>query len=229
MTRAGVAALLSSALLLAGCTGTLVPARVPEELLQGSGGNGWEPDPAHTDGQPRSESLGLVQRQTLAYADDARGGNGGYPASLALTTLKLLPAPSEAQLRDILREQVRERSEASGIRLGAQVVEGARTLGDGHRTLFFVFDGNVTGTGPLFTTRDAASKILGEVWNCPESGTSVAAVGLAQVSTVRSVGGVPLPAEQDARNWRELAADPQGGVDGQRGADGLLYNARCSA
>jgi hypothetical protein len=164
----------------------------------------------------------------LAYADDGQGGNGGYPASLALTTLKLFPTPGEAQLRDILRQQVRQRSEAQGIRLTNEGTEGARTLASGHRTLFFVFTGTVTGSGPLFTTRDATAKILGEVWNCPEAGSSVAAVGLAQVDSVQSVGGVPLPAQPNPLNWRELAGDPSGSVDGQRQSDGLVYLARCA-
>jgi hypothetical protein len=228
MPRAGPALCVLAAALLAGCTGAVVPARVPDALLQGDGGNGWAADAAHTDAQPRSENLGLVQRQTLGYADDGRGGNGGYPATLTLTTLKMSPAPGEPQLRDILRDQVRRGSEESGIRLGDQVVEGGRALGDGHRTLFFVFTGNVTGGGPLFTTRDATAKILGEVWNCPEASTSVAAVGLAQVSSVQSVGGIPLPAQEDPRNWRELAGDPSGGVDGQRDLNGLLFHARCA-
>lgn len=225
----GLAALLLGALLLSGCAGPIPAARVPDSLLQGDGGNGWAPDGARSQAVPTTEMLGLVQRQTLSYRDDPRdGGNGGYSASLVLTTMKLFPSPSEAQLRDILREQVEINAEQQGIRLEGAPSEGARSLQDGHRTLFFIFTGKVTGQGELFTTTDATAKIVGEVWNCPASGTSVAAVGLAQVSSVRSLGGVPIATDVDARNWRELAADPQGSMDGQRGADGLLYNVRCT-
>lgn len=222
-----VAALLS---LLAGCASPFVAARVPDALLQGDGGNGWARDAARSDTGPRGEAGGLAQHQTLAYVDDGQGGNGGYAASLVVTTAKLLPSPSEAQLRQLLSDQVRARSEEAGIRLNeTATLEGSRALADGHRTLYFVFTGTITGEGPLFTTRDATAKILGEVWNCPAAGTSVSAVGLAQVSSVSRLGGIPVATNQDPRNWREIAADPQGTIEGQRGADGLLYNVVCSA
>jgi hypothetical protein len=218
-------------LLLAGCTSpsSFHAARVPDALLQGDGGNGWEPDGAHSDAAPRQANGGLQAQQTLAYKDDGQGGNGGFPASMALTTLKLLPTPTESQLRDIVRTQVQERSAEQGIQLGDQQLEGARTLADGHGTLYFMFTGTVTGNGPLFTTRDATAKILGEVWNCPEAGTSVAAVGLAQVSTIQVIGGVPVTQQTDARNWQELAGDPSASVDGQRDGNGLVYNVVCRA
>lgn len=217
------------ALLLAGCTSSssFHAARVPDVLLQGSNGNGWAPDGAHTDATPVSENNGLTSRQTLAYADSAQGGTGGYPASLAITTLKLVPSPNEAQLRDIVREQVRQKSEQQGIVLGSQSQEGGRTLADGHSSLYFVFQGKVSGSGPLFTSRDATAKILGEVWNCPEAGTSIAAVGLAQTAATQNVGGVPVSTNTDERNWRELAGDPAAQVDGQREGSGLVYNVVC--
>ena len=226
MARAGAALLL--ALLLAGCTGgAFAVARVPANLLQGGNGNGWATDAPHSQAAPTSD--GGVQRQTLAYADDGTTGDKGYPATLSLTTLKLFPTPTETQLRDLLQQQVKQHSEQSGITVGNQVVEGGRNLADGHHTLYFVFTGTLTGTGPLFTTRDATAKILGEVWNCPEKGTSVAAVGLAQVSSVQSVGGVPISKDTNTGNWREIAADPAGAIDGQRGADGLVANVACAA
>jgi hypothetical protein len=197
--------------------------------LSGVGGNGWEQDASRSDAQPASESGGLVQRQTLAYRDDARGGNGGYPASISLTTLKLTPSPGEAQLRDILRKQVQQSAEQQGIALGDQVREGSRTLADGHGSLWFQFTGTVTGDGPLFTTEDATAKILGEVWNCPESGTSVAAVGLAQTTSTQVVGGIPVATNENPTNWREIAGDPSGSIDGQRDASALVYNVVCKA
>lgn len=223
---AAAACALLAATALAGCTGGLVAAHVPASLL--ANGSGWAPDAAHSDAQPQGQDLGLVQRQTLAYTDDGKHGNGGYPANLALTTLKLFPTPSRDQLRDILQQQVQQQSQAQGIALGNQVVQGSRTLADGHATVFFVFTGTVTGQGSLFTTTNATAKILGEVWNCNEAGTSVAAVGLAQVSSASSLGGIPLQEQQNTQNWRELAADPQGSVDGQQGGDGLLYNTACT-
>jgi hypothetical protein len=203
-----------------------VPARVPDSLL--GNGSGWAADAGHSDAQPQSQSLGLVQRQTLAYTDDGKHGNGGYPANLALTTLKLFPTPSRDQLRDIVQQQVKEQSQAQGIQLGNQALQGSRTLADGHTTLFFVFTGTVTGQGSLFTSSNATAKILGEVWNCGEAGTSVVAVGLAQVGSASSLGGIPLQNQENPQNWRELAADPHGSIDNQQGGDGLVDNAVCA-
>lgn len=228
MRRVRLLAPAMAALALAGCAGSLVVARVPDSLIQGSGGNGWVIDPRHTDAQPRSEALGLAQRQGIAYLDQPnQGGNGGYTASLVLTTLKSFPGPSEGQLRDLLRDQVRQRAEQQGIHVQGDPVEGRRTLQDGHGSLFFLYSGTITRPGEVFTTTNAAMRIFGEVWTCPESGTSVAAVALAQVSSVRTLGGIPVATNTDTTNWREVAADPAGSVDGQRGADGLVYNVRC--
>lgn len=228
MRRVRLLAPVMAALALAGCAGALVVARVPDSLVQGNGGNGWDIDAAHTDAQPRSEGLGLAQRQSIAYLDvPNEGGNGGYSASLVLTTLKLFPSPSEGQLRDLLRDQVRERAQQQGIDIQDSPTEGRRNLQDGHGSLFFLYSGTITRPGEVFTTTNAAMRVYGEVWTCPASGTSVAAVALAQVSSVRTLGGIPVATSTDTTNWREVAADPAGSVDGQRGADGLVYNVRC--
>jgi hypothetical protein len=222
--------LLALALLAAGCTSEgFHAARVPEAFLHDQANNGWRLDQDRSDAAPRSEGPGgLAQRQALVYVDDGTNSPRRYPASLVLTTVRTTPTPSEGQLRDLLRQQVEQRSAEQGIRLGNQTLEGSRTLADGHGTLYFAFTGTVSGEGPLFTTRDATAKIVGEVWNCPGAGSSVLAVGLAQVSASRGVGGIALPPEPDATNWRELVADPRGSIEGHRGNDGLLHQTRCA-
>jgi hypothetical protein len=227
MARLGWGSLLALVAVVAasaGCLG-LDPAQVPADLVQGGGGNGWRFNDTASDDEPQSRSFGLVRFQSLSYED--KGDEGGYPARLSLTTLRTVLAPSEEDLRDRARTRVRERAAASGITLEDDPETGSRILASDYESLYFVYDGNATQAEGDFFTRDAPVKILGEVWTCSSSRTSVAVVGLAQVADVRYVGGNAIVEEPDDRNWREIVADPDGSIEGVTGRDGLVYNMEC--
>ncbi|HVL47936.1 MAG TPA: hypothetical protein VM889_05225 [Candidatus Thermoplasmatota archaeon] len=206
---------------LAGCV-SLTPAKVPQNLL---GGNGWRLDTGRSDDAPRSEAFGLAARQSLVYVDEGRSPRG-YPGQILLLTLKGLLTPSDESIKDQVRTQVLEGAAAAGIAVGAQSREGRRALASGATSTFFTYDGVVRGGGGVFTTSKAEVKILGEVWHCRQTGTSVLAVALAQVSDVDAVGGVELPANRDATTWREIVADPSGALDGT--GNGLVYAVTCA-
>lgn len=208
----------------AGCL-SLDPALVPARFLQGDSGNGWRFNQTASHDEPRDRYLGLVRFQALSYQDP--GEQGGYPARMSLTTLRTLLAPSEEDLRERAEEQIRSRAEANGISLAGPPETGERTLESGYGSLWFVYDGNATQAQGQFFTRDAPVKILGEVWTCSSSRTSVAVVGLAQVADVRYIGGSPVVSQPDDRNWREIVADPDGTIEGVTGDDGLVYNVVC--
>lgn len=216
------AAAILACLLVAGCV-ELAPASVPDRLLEGRGGNGWEKNLTASQAQPEGGSTS--KSQTLVYED--RGSDEGYPGTLTVTTLRTLMRPTESSVHADAQERIRESAEARGLRIEGEATTGERRLANGADALWFVYDGSVESSGNLFSTRNARVKVYGEVFECAAEKTIVVVVGLAQVTDVRSVGGVPLPSEEDATTWREIAADPRGSIEGIRGSDGLAHNARC--
>ncbi|HUR69440.1 MAG TPA: hypothetical protein VM370_09355 [Candidatus Thermoplasmatota archaeon] len=210
--------------LVTGCV-KLEPARVPDRLLEGGGGNGWEKNQTASQREPDEAKLGLAKSQTLVY-DDKRSDDG-YPGTLTVSTLRTLLRPTDTKVRENVQERIRDAAEARGLRIDGNAATGERRLANGADSQWFVYNGSVQSTGSLFQSRDARVKIYGEVFSCAETKEVVVVVGLAQTTDVRRVGGVPLPSEEDATTWREIASDPRGSIEGIRGSDGLAYNVQC--
>lgn len=208
---------------VAGCNvgeSTSEPARIPNRLLEGAGGNGWEAETGASQEEP--EGGMFSKAQSLVYQD--RESDEGYPGTLTVTTLRALIRPTEASVRDQVQARIRSEAESRGVDVSDGVVTGERRLGNGAESLWFVYNGTVSSTG-FFSARDARVKIYGEVFECGKA--TVVIVGLAQVTDVRSVGGVPLPNDGDPTTWREISADPRGSIETIRGSDGLAYNVQC--
>jgi hypothetical protein len=139
--------------------------------------------------------------------------------------LRKLFRPNEETLRDSLSQQMRDRAKASGITLSGSPAQGTRALANRAEAFWFAYDGSVSSASGFFST-NAQVKIFGEVFQCPTSKTEVATIGLAQLTNVRTVGGVPLPSDADATTWESIVADPSGTL-GASGSDGLAYNVAC--
>jgi hypothetical protein len=218
--RAGLAALV---LLLSGLSGCvdLEAARIPDKLLEGPGGNGWEKNATASQAEPESSGSGTAKTQTLVYED--RRSREGYPGTLTVTSLRTLVAPSQDKVLSTVEARIREEAGRKGIAIQGAPSKGTRVLHDGAEASWFVYEGKVSTAG--FFSRNADVKIFGEVSQCGK--TVVAVVGLAQTTDVRSVGGVVLPSDPDPATWREMVADPRGTIEGVRGSNGLAYNVMC--
>lgn len=199
----------------------LEAARVPDKFLEGRGGNGWEKNATASHGEPVSDGAGTSKTQTLVYED--RTSREGYPGTLTVTSLRTLMSPSQEKVVATVEERIREEAQRKGIAIQGQPARGARTLHNGAESQWFVYQGKVGTQG--FFSRNADVKIFGEVFQCDK--TTVAVVGLAQTTDVRSVGGVVLPSDPDPTTWREMVADPRGSIEGIRGSNGLAYNVVC--
>lgn len=222
-TRLAVAAALVAALVLApGCV-ELSPASLPDRLLEGRGGNGWERNATASDAEPRAEGS-LGRSQTLVYED--RTSTEGYDGSLTVTTLRALLRPNEERVRETVQARIREEAEGKGLKVEDEPVTGTRSLKNGETSSWFVYNGSVE-SATFFQSRNARVKIFGEVFQCTQEKTTVITIGLAQTTDVRSIGNVPLPSDADPTTWREIVADPRGSVEGIRGSDGLAYNVAC--
>lgn len=203
-------------------------ASVPDKFLEGPGGNGWERVENRSMSEPQSEWMGFKKEQVLVYQDRATDGRG-YPGTLTVVTLRAISAYSPEALKDLIKEQVRSRAEAAGLAVGGDPVEGTRTLADGSSTQYFVYSANVTKAG-FFTQKDAGAKLIGEVWNCEASRTSVVAIGFAQVSSRSTTAGLLLPGGSSGvklDTWRELVADKDGAIEGIKGERGLIDHVTC--
>ena len=207
---------------LAGCgTVELDAARVPDKLLEGPGGNGWEKNLTASQAEPESGGGGTSKAQTLVYED--RRSREGYPGTLTVTSLRTLMSPSQDKVLQTVEERIREEATRKGIAIQGAPEKGTRALRNGAEGSWFVYEGKVGTAG--FFSRNAEVRIFGEVFQCGK--TIVAVVGLAQTTDVRSVGGVVLPSDPDPATWREMVADPRGTVEGVRGSNGLAYNVEC--
>ena len=205
---------------LAGCV-KLDLARVPDKLLEGPGGNGWEKNMSASQQEATSTGGGTSKSQTLVYED--RRSREGYPGTLTVTSLRTLIAPNDEKVLRVVDERIREEAQRKGIAIQGAPAKGTRQLANGEEGAWFVYSGKVSASG--FFSRDTEVKIFGEVSHCGK--TLVAVVGLAQVTDVRSVGGVPLPSDPDPQTWREMVSDPRGSIEGHRGSAGLAYNVAC--
>jgi len=93
-------------------------------------------------------------------------------------------------------------------------ISGERTLQNNHKTMYILYDG-------IDTKKDENVKIIGEVWNCATSGTSVICIGVAYV-TNKEISDV-----ENTENWQKIVMDPSGTIDGFIGEEGLIYNIHC--
>lgn len=213
---------LAAVLALPGCL-DIKAARVPDRLLEGPGGNGWQKNDTASQGGPTG---GLTSKSQVLVYDHPAGSGPGYQGQLAVRTLRELLRPSEDAVRQDLSQRIRDSATSQGISLSGSPQQGTRTLANRAQAFWFAYDGSASSGSGFFST-NAEVRIYGEVFQCPTSKTVVATIGLAQVTNVRSVGGVPLPSDADATTWNDIVADPSGSIGGVVGSDGLAYNVVC--
>ena len=205
----------------AGCL-DLAVARVPDRLLEGAGGNGWEKNFTASQRAPTSSQGGLVKAQTLVYEDRQ---NPAYAGSLTVTSLRTLLTPDAAKLRDTVQSRIVDEATNKGIRLQGGAVTGTRRVASGGDSSWFVYNGTVASQG--FFAQSAEVKVLGEIFRCEAQKTEVVVTGLASTTDVRTIGGIAIPSDPDYTTWGEIVGDSRGSIEGYRGSDGLAYNVAC--
>ena len=143
--------------------------------------------------------------------------NGQYPASLTVTTMKTLVLMDEQELQNKIEETMQSTLK-QGIQLNESVnITGERVVLKGHKTRYMVYDGIDTTTEPF-----EKIKIIGEVWNCAVSGTSVVCIGMAYITN-----STDNSSSDHLDNWEKIVMDSIGTIDGSTGENGLIYNVIC--
>lgn len=161
-----------------------------------------------------SQLLGLEKFSSLTYRID-----GKYPAYLTIMTIKTLVMMSENDLRDKTAETIEQTLEKGIVVDKTTEVSGGRILKNEHNTMYVMYDGNDTSKNP-----PEKIKIIGEVWNCGTSGTSVICIGVAQITD-----NLHENSEINISHWEKIIRDNVGtfGIAGFRGEDGMIYNVIC--
>ena len=186
-------------------TSKLTHAYVPDDFLDG----GWSENlTARTDG---SQLLGLEKWYSLTYEIEGR-----YPAYLTVTTFKTLMMMNEKELRDKTTNTI-EKALHRGIIIDNSEITGERILAENkHKTIYIMYDGNDTTKNPA-----EKIKIIGEVWNCETSGTSIICIGVAQITDHAHNNSTV-----NTTQWAKIIRDKDG-LRGFAGMDGLIYNVVC--
>lgn len=181
------------------------PAYVPDSFLN----DDWSEN--LDERESVSGLLGLEKWCSLTYRID-----GVYPANLTVATFKPLIMMNEDDLTAKAEETIQDASQQGLVIDNSTKTSGWRILNNGHKTSYIVYDGNDTSVMPYEKIR-----VVAEVWNCGNSGTSVICIGVAQVTDyANNVTGF------NTSSWEKIVSD-KGGLLGFVGSDGLIYNTVC--
>ena len=186
--------------LLSGCV-NLTCSYISDSLLN----NGWYEDLSLRN--TGSQFLGLDKWCSSTYEIQ-----GKYPATLTLTTMKSLVLSDENELfektKDAISKTFKDRFNIT------EVLSGERTISKGHKSHFSIYDG-------IDSSSHQKVRLIGEVWNCATSGTSIICVGFAYTTNEN------LPDVENLENWQKIVMDPSGTIDNSFGEIGLIYNVDC--
>jgi hypothetical protein len=185
----------------------LTNAYIEDRLLED-----WPEDIFERDGG--SQTFGLEKWNSFTY----RNNNVSYPAYITVTSFKTLFMMSENELLDKTIETIIKAS-TKGIIIDEKTrIEGTRVLKNNHKTTFIIYNA---------TDLDRESiqkiKIIGETWNCGNSGTSIICIGVAWI-TNNSINNSKI----ELIYWSNIINDKEGtfGID-YKNENGLIYNIKC--
>jgi len=187
-------------------TGNFTPAYIPDNFL----GDDWSEN--LLERESGSDLLGFEKWSSLTYEID-----GLHPASLTIYTIKSLVMLNENELIDRTKNSIQDASEQGIEVVNSTEINGVRALKNKHKTTYILYDGNDTSKNPV-----EKIKIIGEVWNCGVSGTSVICIGIVQV-TDNSHGDSNV----NTTHWEKIVSDGPGMINGYADYDGLIYNVAC--
>lgn len=183
------------------------PAYIPDSYLEGVWIESLE------DRDSGSQLLGLSKWYSLTYKVD-----GGYPAYLTIATFKNLLMMNEDQLREKTIETIEEKTLQQGLIIDTTTkAVGERIIKNNHKTMYIIYNGNDTSKDPNENIR-----IIGEVWNCGQSGVSIICIGVAQITDFAHNKSI-----ENIIYWEEILRDKNGTIEDFIGEDGLIYNVIC--
>lgn len=190
-------------------SGDIKEAVVSEEVLS----QGWYEDVEERFND--SNLFGLEKHISLTYKFDSNI----FPSFLTVNTYKTIFMMNEEDLFEETVETIKNSMQEKNVILdNGSAKEGYRVLKNKHKTTYIVYNG----------TREDINeeiKVIGETWNCRDSGTSIIAIGYAQITN---------NSEKNLSNWAKIIKDKSNTFsfysnDGYifLGKDGLIFNIEC--
>ncbi len=179
--------------LSSGCL-ELREAYIPSNILT----NGWNENIG--DREQGSNYFGLEKWFSETYENK--------DASLTVTTIKTLIMMDMKKLSKKVDEDILSSCGERRITVDMNSrIQGERIIKEGHKTTFIIYNGS---------KEDRLYRIIGEVWSCSKSGTSIICLGIIDMSSIYG-----------ELNWEKIVGDPYGNIDDIKRDDGLIYNVNC--
>jgi hypothetical protein len=183
------------------------PAYVPDSFLEDTWTESLE------DRNSGSQLLGLSKWYSLTYEV-----KGDYPAYLTVASFKNFLMMNEDELKDKTMETIEKETLAQGLDIDlVSRIDGERILKNNHKTMYIIYTGNDSTKDPV-----EKIKIIGEVWNCGQSGVSIICIGVAQITDFAHNNSV-----ENTIYWEKILRDENGKIDDSQGEDGLINNVLC--
>lgn len=189
----------------------LTAAYIDDDILVA---NGWFED--INDRYYDERSFGLEKQASFTYRT-----NLSLPSFITVTSIKTLFMMSEEELLKKTTETIN--FEAGNLDLvldNSSKITGERLLDNSHKTMYVIYNGTDESEFPY-----EEIKIIGETWNCANSGTSIICIGLSQITGNNS--------EESLMNWATILKDNKGTFNEIYnsslflGSDGLISNVEC--
>jgi len=158
---------------------------------------GWREDIKERD----SDSQILNSWCSYTY----KNNNISYPSYITITTIKSLFMLSEYELINKIKETINEQTNKQNIQINQPSKIQNRYIKNNHNTVFVTYEG--IDNSSSFSEK---IKIIGEAWNCGNSGTSIICIGLSQITDEKNNN----PTNLDF--WDQI-----------KQTNGLLYNVEC--
>ena len=178
-------------------TNKLTKAFIEDNILDDS----WYED--IDERREESQLWGLENWASFTY----KNNDNLYPAYVTITSIKLIFMMNENDLLDRTEDTIKKTVE-QGIYIDVETrITGEREIYEGHKTTFIIYDGNNTFKEPY-----ERIKIIGETWNCGNSGTSIICIGVAQISD-----NADNNFEFNTTYWEKIISNQ----------DGLIFNVKC--
>ena len=194
--------LFLSIMMFSGCI-TLTNSYIPDKYLQ----NGWYENLALRN--TGVQVFGLEKWSSITY-----GVEGKLPAFLTITTYKTLILPDKQHLLKQIENIILNTFQDQIIINKSSKSAGSRILSQHHKSNFLIYDGV-----DISDKENRLVKLIGEVWICDSSGSSIICVGIAHVT--QSDGS------ENFQQWSIMVMDPVGSIDNCTGSDGLIFNIIC--
>ncbi len=150
-----------------------------------------------------SQLFGLENWASFMY----KNNNYSYPAYVTVISIKLLFMMNEDDLLETTEETLNKASE-QGIIIDIDTkLSGEREIYNGHKSKYIIYNGSDTSKEPFERVN-----IIGETWNCGNSGTSIICIGVAQITDNANSNS-----KIDTIYWEKIVGFQ----------DGLIFNVRC--